>query len=64
MDDNGHETHCSGIIAAELNGKAVVGVAPQADLYAYKVLKSRKWHNKQHNCWHTSALSANVQVIS
>lgn len=40
-DDNGHGTHCSGIIAAELNGKAVVGVAPEADLYAYKVLDSR-----------------------
>lgn len=38
LDDNGHGTHCSGIIAAEDNGIGVVGVAPEADLYAVKVL--------------------------
>ena len=38
MDDNGHGTHCSGIIAASLNSIAVVGVAPEASIYAYKVL--------------------------
>ncbi len=41
MDDNGHGTHCAGIIAAEVNGIAVAGVAPQASIYAYKVLNSR-----------------------
>ena len=40
MDDNGHGTHCAGIIAAADNGIAVVGVAPQANLYAVKVLNS------------------------
>jgi len=34
-DDNGHGTHCAGIVAA--NG-VVKGVAPDASLYAYKVL--------------------------
>jgi subtilisin len=41
MDDNGHGTHCAGIIAAEYNNFAVVGVAPLAKLYALKVLNSK-----------------------
>jgi subtilisin len=38
FDDNGHGTHCAGIIAATDNDNAVVGVAPQANIYAVKVL--------------------------
>ena len=38
MDDNGHGTHVSGIIAAEKNGYLVVGVAPGVQLYALKIL--------------------------
>ena len=37
-DDNGHGTHVAGIIAAEDNTQGVVGVAPDANLYAVKVL--------------------------
>ncbi len=37
-DDHGHGTHVSGIIAAELDGKGVVGVAPKALIYGVKVL--------------------------
>jgi subtilisin len=38
MDDQGHGTHCAGVIAAARNGRGVVGVAPNARLYAVKVL--------------------------
>lgn len=37
-DDHFHGTHCAGIIAAAMNDKMVVGVAPKAELYAVKVL--------------------------
>jgi subtilisin len=40
MDDAGHGTHCAGIVAAEDNEEGVVGVAPEAELYAVKVLDS------------------------
>lgn len=40
-DDQGHGTHVAGTIAALANGRGVVGVAPQARLYAVKVLNSR-----------------------
>lgn|GEM_PF-1725570 len=39
-DDNGHGTHVAGIIGARNNDVGVVGVAPEADLYAVKVLDS------------------------
>ncbi|HEX6428347.1 MAG TPA: S8 family peptidase, partial [Niastella sp.] len=38
-DDNGHGTHCAGIVAARNNFIGVIGVAPAASLYAVKVLK-------------------------
>ena len=37
-DDNGHGTHVAGIIGALNNTVGVVGVAPQATVYAVKVL--------------------------
>ena len=39
-DDNGHGTHVAGIIAAKNNEIGSVGVAPDAQLYAVKVLDS------------------------
>ena len=40
-DDNNHGTHVAGIVAAVDNEIGVVGVAPEADLYAVKVLDSK-----------------------
>jgi subtilisin len=37
-DDNGHGTHCAGIIAAKDNTIGVIGVSPGVSLYAVKVL--------------------------
>jgi subtilisin/minor extracellular protease Epr len=40
MDDNGHGTHCAGTVAALDNTIGVIGVAPETELYALKVLDS------------------------
>ncbi|MCH7529828.1 S8 family serine peptidase [Patescibacteria group bacterium] len=40
MDDNGHGTHVAGTVAAGDDNLGVVGVAPEASLYALKVLSS------------------------
>lgn len=40
-DDNGHGTHVSGTIAARDNSIGVVGVAPEAKIYAVKSLDAR-----------------------
>lgn len=40
-DMQGHGTHCAGIIAASDNSFGVVGVAPEASLYACKVLNDK-----------------------
>jgi len=37
-DDRGHGTHVAGIVAALANGRGIVGVAPDARLYAVKVI--------------------------
>ncbi len=39
-DDNGHGSHVAGIAAAKINGLGVRGVAPNAKLFAVKVLNS------------------------
>jgi subtilisin len=40
-DDQGHGTHCAGIVGARNNFTGVVGVAPRCSLYAVKVLNSQ-----------------------
>ncbi len=37
-DENGHGTHCAGIVGARLNGVGFVGVAPKVELLIGKVL--------------------------
>ncbi len=37
-DDNGHGSHVAGIVAAKINGIGIRGVAPNARLFAVKVL--------------------------
>ncbi|MFC1971098.1 S8 family serine peptidase [Chloroflexota bacterium] len=39
MDVDGHGTHVAGTIAAEDNGSGVIGVAPEAEIYALKALE-------------------------
>lgn len=39
-DDNGHGTHVSGIIGARQDGVGIVGIAPEASIYAVKSLDS------------------------
>ncbi|HEX7033540.1 MAG TPA: S8 family peptidase [Nitrososphaera sp.] len=41
MDDNGHGTHVAGILAAAKDGKGIVGIAPEAEIYAIKVSDKR-----------------------
>jgi subtilisin len=38
MDDNGHGTHCSGILAATGSSRGIYGTAPGISLYGVKVL--------------------------
>jgi len=40
-DDNGHGTHCAGIVGALNNSIGVIGVAPNVTLYAVKVLNKQ-----------------------
>jgi minor extracellular protease Epr len=40
-DDNGHGTHVAGTVAARDNGTGVLGVAPNAELQAVKVLNAQ-----------------------
>ena len=40
FDDHGHGTHVAGIIGARDNGLGVIGVAPEVELFAVKVLDS------------------------
>jgi subtilisin len=65
-DDNGHGTHCAGIVAGRRNADGTAaGVAPDAALYAVKVLDSR---GRGDLSWILAgmewALRNNIQVVS
>ncbi len=59
FDDHGHGTHVAGIIGARDNGIGVIGVAPEADLYAVKVLNSGG-----SGAWSTVAAGINWAVLN
>ncbi len=65
LDDNGHGTHVSGIIAAAANNWGSVGVAPQATLIGIKVFDSTgrgPMSRVVQGIYH--AISQNAQVIN
>ncbi len=67
MDDNGHGTHCAGIAVGNGNASSgtYTGVAPDADLYAYKVVDAS---GEGQGSWFIAgmekAVSDGVDVIS
>lgn len=59
LDWHGHGTHCAGIIAADDNGTGIVGVAPNAKLYAVKVFANGStW------CWWSDVIAGIEWCVS
>lgn len=64
-DDYGHGTMVAGIVGAADNGLGIVGVAPDADLYAYKVFNSSgKGSYSDVIAALSQAISDGVQVVN
>jgi subtilisin family serine protease len=42
VDEDGHGTHCAGIIAGRSKGEGITGVAPDAELYSLRVFPGGK----------------------
>jgi len=65
MDDQGHGTHCAGIVAAMDNEIGVIGVAPEASLYGVKVLDNEgHGHNSDIIAGIEWSVNNDMQVIS
>ncbi len=51
MDENGHGTHCAGIVAATYsNGVGGIGIAPYANILAVRVLDADGWGTDSQIC--------------
>ncbi len=65
MDRDGHGTHVSGILSANNNALGIVGVAPEAQIYVYKVLGDDGYGSYEDVALGIhKALSKGVDVIS
>lgn len=64
-DENGHGTHCAGIIAAAQNNIGGVGIAPKAKIYSVKVMDADGNGNSYYSIvGMLMATERNVDVIS
>ncbi len=44
-DETGHGSHCAGIIAGSIDGRGIRGIAPEAEIYALKILPDGRFSN-------------------
>jgi subtilisin len=63
LDGNGHGTHVAGTVAARSNGMGVVGMAPGARLWSYKVLNAAGSGSYASVICGIDAVAANADVI-
>ena len=71
LDDQGHGTHVSGIVAAQKNGVDVAGVAPGAKLFCVKVLNAQGSgtdddviNGLQWVAVHATSVTPNIRVVN
>ena len=64
QDDGHHGTHVGGIVAAKEDGAGVVGVAPEATLYAVKVLNGEGSGNDSDIIAGLDWVTANAHLVS
>jgi subtilisin family serine protease len=63
-DDDGHGTHCAGIIAANAPEQGVMGVAPECSLYAVKVMSNGRGDIDHVICGMRWAAENKMDVVS
>ncbi|KKP28197.1 MAG: Subtilisin-like protein serine protease [Parcubacteria group bacterium GW2011_GWA2_31_28] len=63
-DDNGHGTAVAGVIAALLNDKGIAGVAPDADLYAVKIMEGSNGGLSNAIAGVEWAIDNNIDIVS
>ena len=63
-DNNGHGTAVAGVTAALLNNKGIVGVAPDVDLYAVKIMEGSNGDLSNAIAGVEWAIDNNVDIVS